>query len=100
MDDPNQHISVGDPAEIKILEHFVKEQFVQPIQKLASSETCFYANTPTEDFILECLPSDPRIVIGSACSGHAFKFAPLTGRILSELALHGKTTIPEKFDSC
>ncbi len=94
-DDPNQHISQGDPAEIKILEHFVKEQFVQPIQKLVSSETCFYANTPTEDFILECLPSDPRVVIGSACSGHAFKFAPLTGRILAELALHGKTTIPE-----
>jgi len=34
------------------------------------------------------------VVFASACSGHGFKFAPLTGRILAELALHGKADLP------
>jgi sarcosine oxidase len=48
-----------------------------------------------EDFLIDRLPTDPRIVVGSACSGHGFKFAPLFGKALAELSLKGKTTIPE-----
>ncbi|MDQ3939836.1 MAG: sarcosine oxidase, partial [Actinomycetota bacterium] len=36
-----------------------------------------------EHFILE---RHGRVVIGSACSGHGFKFAPLIGKRLAELA--------------
>ena len=32
-------------------------------------------------------------MIGSACSGHGFKFGPLTGRILCELLLDGRTSL-------
>lgn len=60
-----------------------------------STRDLFDVVAPEEGFILDLLPEDPRIVIESACSGHGFKFAPLTGRILSELALHGKTTVQE-----
>jgi sarcosine oxidase len=28
-----------------------------------------------------------RLVVGSACSGHGFKFAPVIGRLLAALAL-------------
>ena len=35
------------------------------------------------------------IVIAAGFSGHGFKFGPLTGRILAELALDGRTTVPE-----
>ena len=49
--------------------------------------------TPTEDFVLDTLPDDSRVVIGAGFSGHGFKFGPLTGRILAELALEGETTV-------
>ena len=39
-------------------------------------------------------PGDPRIAFASACSGHGFKFAPLTGRILAELVVNGRADIP------
>jgi sarcosine oxidase len=47
------------------------------------AETCLYTNTPDEDFVLE---RHGRIVVGSACSGHGFKFGPVVGRKLAALA--------------
>lgn len=95
LEDPDQRNGAIDSNRVKALENFVSEQFVEPIDHLVSLETCFYTNTPTSDFVLDLLPRDPRIAIGAACSGHAFKFAPLTGRILAELILFGKTTVAE-----
>jgi sarcosine oxidase len=46
--------------------------------------TCLYTTTPTEDFLLE---RRGPVVIGSACSGHGFKFTPLVGRILADQAM-------------
>lgn len=95
IDDPNAIDSELNENKIKILEKFIKTYFVDRFIKTEKIESCFYTTTPTDDFILDFFPKDNRIVIGSACSGHAFKFAPLTGRILSELILNGTTTIPE-----
>ena len=48
-----------------------------------ATETCLYTNTADESFVLE---RHGRIVVGSACSGHGFKFAPVVGRTLAALA--------------
>jgi sarcosine oxidase len=48
--------------------------------------TCLYTTTPTHDFVLE---RRGPIVVGSPCSGHGFKFTPLVGRILADLATSG-----------
>jgi sarcosine oxidase len=94
-DDPDEKNFQVDPDKARALVDFVSDHFVQPVDRLVRLESCFYTNTPTSGFLLSLLPHDHRIAIGAACSGHAFKFAPLTGRILSELVLNGKTTIPE-----
>ncbi len=47
-------------------------------------ETCMYTNTPGERFICE---RRGRIVVGSACNGQGFQFAPETGERLARLAL-------------
>jgi sarcosine oxidase len=49
----------------------------------AAVDTCLYTNTDDERFVLE---RHGHIVVGSACSGHGFKFAPVVGRRLAELA--------------
>jgi sarcosine oxidase len=57
-------------------------------------EVCLYTNTaigdvdgsPAEEFILDRLPDDPRVIIASPCSGHGFKFAPAIGEMLAEMA--------------
>jgi sarcosine oxidase len=58
---------------------------------LRQTTTCIYTSTPDADFVVGAHPSDPRIVIASACSGHGFKFAPVMGEILADLAVHGAT---------
>ncbi len=48
-----------------------------------AAETCMYTSTPDQTFILE---RRGRIVVGSPCSGHGFKFAPAIGERLATLA--------------
>jgi monomeric sarcosine oxidase len=48
------------------------------------TETCLYTNMPDESFVVE---RQGRVVVGSPCSGHGFKFAPLIGRELASLAI-------------
>jgi sarcosine oxidase len=46
------------------------------------AETCIYTNTDDQRFLVE---RHGPIVIGSPCSGHGFKFAPLIGQRLADL---------------
>lgn len=45
---------------------------------------CLYTTTPDESFVMERVGP---VVIGSPCSGHGFKFTPLIGQTLADLAL-------------
>jgi sarcosine oxidase len=57
------------------------------------TKTCLYALTRDHDFVLDALPEHPQILV-CVGSGHAFKFASLLGKILSELAIDGRTEHP------
>ena len=94
-DDPDAVPTETPQAAIDDLHTFLTEQFVPEVERFVSWETCLYTNTKTEDFILDHHPDNKNIVIGAGFSGHGFKFGPLTGRILSELVLNGKTSLPE-----
>jgi monomeric sarcosine oxidase len=63
---------------------WVAERFPDVDPRPAAAETCLYTTTADESFICE---RRGRVVIGSACSGHGFKFAPVVGERLAELAL-------------
>jgi sarcosine oxidase len=58
-----------------------------PVQRL---RTCLYALTPDRDFIIDRLPEHPNVSVAVG-GGHGFKFASVIGRILSDLALDGRT---------
>lgn len=54
--------------------------------------TCQYALTPDRHFVIGALPEHPQLLVGLG-AGHAFKFAPAIGRVLSELATNGATGV-------
>ena len=57
------------------------------------TKTCLYDMPPDREFVLGRLPDAPQISVFNGAS-HGFKFASLVGKILSELAVHGKTQYP------
>src|SRR5438105_12532703 len=54
------------------------------------SKTCLYTLTPDRDFVIDTLPGFPQIALALGAA-HGYKFASLIGRILSDLALDGRT---------
>lgn len=72
-----------DEASVARVSAWVRDRFpgAEPDPHLA--ETCLYTNTADEGFILE---RHGAVVVGSACSGHGFKFAPVIGDRLVALA--------------
>ena len=73
-----------DPAIVERISAWVRERFPDVDPEPVEAQTCLYTTTADEHFILE---RRGRVVVGSACSGHGFKFAPAVGRRLAELAL-------------
>lgn len=58
--------------------------------KVVETKVCLYDMTQDEDFILDNLSES--MLIGAGFSGHGFKFAPVIGKILSDLVSTGGTT--------
>ena len=83
--DPSQEGEVSEKS-VATLRRRVSERFPTAEPEPSAAETCIYTNTVDEHFVLE---RRGPVVVGSACSGHGFKFAPLTGQRLAALALEG-----------
>jgi sarcosine oxidase len=58
--------------------------------RLLTAKTCLYTVTPDGDFIIDRMRDAPNVIVASPCSGHGFKFAPVIGEILANLALAGR----------
>jgi sarcosine oxidase len=59
--------------------------------ELVAGQTCLYTKTPDEHFLLGRHPEHPQIVVGGGMSGHGFKFGPVLGEILADLATSGSS---------
>jgi monomeric sarcosine oxidase len=64
--------------------------------EIARIDSCMYDVTPDEDFILDRLPYDPRVIFASGLSGHGFKFGLLLGELLSSLVCDTQPPVPQE----
>ncbi|WP_460357055.1 N-methyl-L-tryptophan oxidase [Mycobacterium sp. ZZG] len=58
------------------------------------SATCMYSNTPDQHFVIARHPDTVNVTVACGFSGHGFKFVPVVGEILADLALSGATAHP------
>jgi monomeric sarcosine oxidase len=84
--DPDHVNRVGDAAYAEKVRDFVREYLPAGAGDIREIRTCLYTMTPDEDFIYDTVPDYPRVIVGSACSGHGFKFGIVSGRLLADLA--------------
>ena len=61
---------------------------------------CMYTMTPDQHFVVDRHPEFPQVAFAAGLSGHGFKFVPVLGKILVDLALDGSTPLPIDFLSC
>jgi sarcosine oxidase len=71
-----------DPALVERVVEWVSRTYPDADPEPVGAETCIYTTTADEGFILE---RRGRVVVGSACSGHGFKFAPAIGARLTRM---------------
>lgn len=72
---------------------------------IVERDICLYTNTAKADvgiddgneFIVDRLPQDPRIIVASPCSGHGAKFATAIGAMVADMALDLKLKAPKPF---
>jgi sarcosine oxidase len=58
------------------------------------SATCMYSTTPDEHFVIARHPDSANVTVACGFSGHGFKFVPVVGEILADLATTGTTSHP------
>jgi len=87
-DEPRRPVGPVDEALIRAA---IADHLPAGNGALVAAKTCLYTLTPDRDFIIDRLPGAPSIIVASPCSGHGFKFAPLIGEILADLATGGET---------
>lgn len=79
-----------DPENRARVEAWARRYLPRALGPLLYTKTCLYTLTPDRDFVIDQVPEHPNISIAIG-AGHAFKFASLIGRILSELSIDGRT---------
>jgi sarcosine oxidase len=79
-------------AEMRRLSAYMAARFPTIELELIEAGTCLYTLAPDDDFLLGSVPGAPiSLAIGL---GHGFKFAPVIGRILADLATTGISRHP------
>ncbi len=58
---------------------------------------CMYTVSPDHHFIVDRHPDAPQVSFAAGLSGHGFKFAPVLGEALADLATRGETELPIGF---
>jgi sarcosine oxidase len=83
------------PEEISAMRAVLDERLPALRGDCLASTVCMYTMTPDGHFVIGHLPgSGGRVSLAVGFSGHGFKFAPVVGEILADLALDGGTDLP------
>ncbi len=91
-----------DPSTIDAIDQQRVTQFVATYMPGVSAmitrhARCFYTLSPDEHFIIDQHPAHPQVVFAAGLSGHGFKFTPVLGEVLAELAIDGRSQQPMEF---
>jgi sarcosine oxidase len=81
-----------EPENLRGVQEFLSRYIPGALGPIIHTKTCLYTLTPDRDFVIDTVPGHDNVVVAIG-AGHAFKFASQIGRLLSELALEGKSTI-------
>jgi monomeric sarcosine oxidase len=86
-----------DAFDQRKLTEFLAACMPEVSNRVSDHAVCLYTMSPDEHFIVDRHPTHANVVFAAGLSGHGYKFAPLLGRALADLALDGGTSLPIDF---
>lgn len=85
-------------GEKEKLQQFLRTYLPAAGDAIIETKNCLYTYSPDTHFIIDHLPGyDGRVTIACGFSGHGFKFVPVVGEVLADLAMKGRTELPIGF---
>lgn len=88
--DPDHVDRTVHAAEIDELTHALEHK-IPSLTRHSRAATCLYTLTPDHHFVVGPHPHRPHVTVAAGFSGHGFKFAPVIGHALADLATRGET---------
>ena len=95
--DPSLLGESADANEQQIVDRFLLQCLPELAGPPVDTATCLYTMTPDGHFVVDRHPQHTNVVIAAGFSGHGFKFAPVLGEALADLATAGSTPLPIEF---
>jgi sarcosine oxidase len=81
-------------ADVKRIVERVRVRMPALEGEVLRGKICLYTMTPDENFVIGAHPGASHCTVACGFSGHGFKFAPVVGEVLADLAMTGKTRLP------
>jgi sarcosine oxidase len=79
------------PSDISSLRTTLGRFFPDLAGTFLHGAVCMYSMTPDQHFVIGSHPRHSRVIVAAGFSGHGFKFCPVIGEILADLACEGHT---------
>lgn len=92
--DPDALDRVVTDAEVAELRERVRRVVPGLPGALNRTAVCMYTMTPDEHFVIGRHPAHQQVSLACGFSGHGFKYVPVVGEILADLAVDGTTRHP------
>lgn len=80
-----------EPREVEYLRQTLDKYMPGAAGRDLAAITCMDAYTVDDHFIIDRHPEHPQVILGCGFSGRGYKFSPVLGEILSDLAADGQT---------
>ncbi|MEU5089001.1 N-methyl-L-tryptophan oxidase [Streptomyces sp. NPDC021356] len=81
-------------SEIDVMRRHLSTRLPALAGEFVTGAACMYVNTADEHFVVSRHPAHEDVVVACGFSGHGFKFVPVIGEILADLAVDGTTRHP------
>jgi glycine/D-amino acid oxidase-like deaminating enzyme len=95
--DPSRVDRAQRAADVVRVAEFVKDHLPAVETTPARHSVCLYTMTPDRHFLIDRHPRWGNVAFAAGFSGHGFKFAPVVGEALADLATGQTTRLPIGF---
>jgi sarcosine oxidase len=94
LPDPSAVERTVSPADEEPVRAFLRAHLPDADGPRRRAAVCLYTLTPDRHFLIDVHPDHPNVALAAGFSGHGFKFAPVVGEALADLAERGRTDLP------